>query len=64
VPHVKEKRVSSDVSKPADKSVADSQRGMKKVIAARTTTTAAHATQGDAARQWAAEETSDASTVM
>jgi len=63
VPHVKKKRVSSDVTKPADKSVADSQRGTKKVNAACTTTTVAHATQREAARQWAAEETSDASTV-
>jgi len=63
VPREREKRNRTDTKKAGSKRMADSQRGTKKVVAARNTTTAAHATQREAARQWAAEETSDASTV-
>jgi len=62
VPREREKRDRTDTEKVGAKKMADSQRGKKKVVAARSTTTAAHATQREAARQWAAEETSDAST--
>jgi len=63
VSHGKNKRVASDVAKPADKVVADSQRATKKVSTARTGTTVSHTTQQEAARCWAAEVTSDTSKV-
>jgi len=63
VRYAKEKRGSTDTAKAGDKRVADSQRGTKKAAVTRNPATTANVAQCEAARQWAAEETSDTSTV-
>jgi len=63
VSHGKDKTGSSDVARTTDKIVADAQRMTKKAGAGRITATVSHVTQREAARSWAAEESTDCSTV-
>jgi len=62
VSHGKDKTGISDVARTTDKSVADAQGTTKKGVG-RITAMVSHAMQREAARSWAAEESTDGSTV-
>jgi len=59
----KDKRLSADAVKSADKMVTDSKKTTKKASTARSASTLSYTTQQEAARAWAAEESTDAPMV-